>query len=176
MLLPMVKERGKPPNLHFQYLPVRGALSCRYGLPLRLECMPMCGRYRLSRRKELLAEYFETDWSELDWHPGYNIAPTQHVPVIRAEGDRRFTSLMRWGLIPCWATELTSIALTINARSETVASKPSFREPLQRRRCLVAADGFYEWQRAGGRKQPYCFEIDDVAPFAFAGLWDRWRD
>jgi putative SOS response-associated peptidase YedK len=82
---------------------------------------------------------------------------------------------MRWGLIPSWVTDPASGARTINARSETAASKPSFREPLQKRRCLIPADGFYEWQRGAGQKQPFCFEVGDGGAFAFAGLWDRWR-
>ncbi|MBZ5722743.1 MAG: SOS response-associated peptidase [Acidobacteriia bacterium] len=136
----------------------------------------MCGRYRLSRRKEFLAEHFGADFADLDWEPRYNIAPTQPVPVVRRD-DRGMTfnvSLMRWGLIPSWAGDTS--APMINARCETAASKPSFREPLQRRRCLIPADGFYEWQRAAKVKQPFCFEVGEGAIFAFAGLWDRWRD
>lgn len=137
----------------------------------------MCGRYRLSRRKEVLAEYFGADVDDLDWEPRYNIAPTQPVPVIRRDdgGPTLHASLMRWGLIPSWATDPAIGAQTINARSETAATKPSFREPLQKRRCLIPADGFYEWQRRAGRKQPFCFEVGDGGIFAFAGLWDRWR-
>ncbi len=81
---------------------------------------------------------------------------------------------MRWGLIPSWAADAAIGARTINARSETAASKPSFREPLQKRRCLIPADGFYEWLRSGKHKQPFCFEVRDGAVFALAGLWDRW--
>jgi putative SOS response-associated peptidase YedK len=137
----------------------------------------MCGRYRLSRRKEALAEHFGADVEDLAWEPRYNIAPTQPVPVIRrnGRGTSLRASLMRWGLIPSWAKDPTIGARTINARSETAASKPSFREPLEKRRCLVPADGFYEWQRRGKGKQPYCFEVGDGGIFAFAGLWDRWR-
>ena len=82
---------------------------------------------------------------------------------------------MRWGLIPSWATDPTIGARMINARSETAASKPSFREPLEKRRCLVPADGFYEWSRGARGKQPFCFDVGDGGLFAFAGLWDRWR-
>jgi putative SOS response-associated peptidase YedK len=137
----------------------------------------MCGRYRLSRRKEALAEHFGVDLDDLDWEPRYNIAPTQPVPVIRSNdrGPTLHASLMRWGLIPSWATDPAIGARTINARSETAASKPSFREPLQKRRCLIPADGFYEWQRRVKGKQPFCFEVGDGGIFAFAGLWDRWR-
>jgi putative SOS response-associated peptidase YedK len=114
----------------------------------------MCGRYRLSRRKQLVEEYFDTAFEELEWTPRYNIAPTQPVPVIRQnpKEPRRKLSLMRWGLIPSWAKDSSGAAMMINARSETAATKPAFRDPLTSRRCLVPADGFYEWQRTGRRK------------------------
>jgi putative SOS response-associated peptidase YedK len=83
---------------------------------------------------------------------------------------------VRWGLIPSWAKDMSGAAMMINARSETAATKPAFRDPLISRRCLVPADGFYEWQRKGKTKQPFCFEVNDRELFAFAGLWDRWRD
>jgi putative SOS response-associated peptidase YedK len=82
---------------------------------------------------------------------------------------------MRWGLIPSWASDAGIGARTINARAETAERKPSFRDPLRKQRCLIPADGFYEWQRAGRQKQPFCFEVGEGAVFAFAGLWDRWR-
>src|SRR5271167_460990 len=138
----------------------------------------MCGRYRLSRRKQIIEEYFDTsDWQE-DWSPRYNIAPTQPVPVIRQNPKEpiRELSLMRWGLIPSWAKDMFGAARMINARSETAHALPAFREAMKLRRCLVPADGFYEWQRRGSAKQPYCFEIGDGELFAFAGLWERWRD
>ena len=138
----------------------------------------MCGRYRLSRRKEVLAEHFDVDWNDLDWEPHYNIAPTQAVPVIRRDSGsaNRQARRMRWGLIPSWATDPSIGARTINARSETAFNKSSFREPLRRQRCIVPADGFYEWQRAAKLKQPFCFEVGNGTIFAFAGLWDCWRD
>ena len=83
---------------------------------------------------------------------------------------------MRWGLIPSWAKDMSGAALMINARAETAATKPAFRDPLSHRRCLLPADGFYEWKRTGKTKQPYCFEVDGGELFAFAGLWDRWKD
>jgi putative SOS response-associated peptidase YedK len=138
----------------------------------------MCGRYRLSRRKQLLEEQFTTDpWAD-DWEPRYNIAPTQPVPVIRQDPKQpvRRLSLVRWGLIPPWAKDTSGAAGMINARSETAATKPAFRDALRLRRCLIPADGFYEWQRTGKAKQPFCFEVQDGQLFAFAGLWDRWRD
>jgi putative SOS response-associated peptidase YedK len=136
----------------------------------------MCGRYRLSRRKEILAEQFDTDFDDLDWEPRYNIAPSQPVAVIRRVGpsQARKASMMRWGLIPSWAADPTGGARSINARAETAASKPSFRDPLRKQRCLIPADAFYEWWRAAREKQPFCFEVGTGDVFAFAGLWDRW--
>jgi putative SOS response-associated peptidase YedK len=115
---------------------------------------------------------------EPDWNPRYNIAPTQPVPVIHQNPKEalRELSLMRWGLIPSWSKDMPGPAMMINARSETAASKSAFRDPLANRRCLIPADGFYEWQRAGKVKQPYCFEVNDGELFAFGGLWDRWKD
>ena len=138
----------------------------------------MCGRYRLSRRKQLVEEYFDTESDELEWTPRYNIAPSQPVPVIRQnpKEPRRELSLMRWGLIPSWAKDESVAVGMINARSETARTKPAFRDPLTNRRCLIPADGFYEWVRTGKVKQPYCIEVHDGELFAFAGLWDCWKD
>lgn len=137
----------------------------------------MCGRYRLSRRKQLIAEYFDSPGEE-DWTPHYNIAPTQSVPVIRQNRKEpiRELSLMRWGLIPSWAKDSSVAAQLINARSETAGVKPAFRDALKTSRCLIPADGFYEWQKTGKTKQPYCFEVNDGELFAFAGIWDRWKE
>ena len=137
----------------------------------------MCGRYRLSRRKQIIEEYFgSAPWDE-DWSPRYNIAPTQPVPVIRQNPREpvRQISTMRWGLVPHWAKDASGAASTINARSETAAEKPAFRDPMRYRRCLIPADAFYEWKRNGASKQPYCFEVNDGEMFAFAGLWDGWK-
>ena len=138
----------------------------------------MCGRYRLSRRKQLVEEYFDSPSEEQDWVPRYNIAPTQPVPVIRQHPKHpvRKLTLMRWGLIPSWAKDASGAAMMINARSETATTKPAFRDALKLRRCLLPADGFYEWQRREKAKQPFCFEVKDGDLFAFAGLWDRWKD
>jgi putative SOS response-associated peptidase YedK len=138
----------------------------------------MCGRYRLSRRKQIIEEQFgAAPWDD-DWSPRYNIAPTQPVPVIRQHSKEpvRHLSLMKWGLIPHWAKDQSAGASTINARSETAATKPAFRDPLRYRRCLIPADGFYEWKRTEKSKQPYCFEVNGGELFAFAGLWDGWKD
>ena len=138
----------------------------------------MCGRYRLSRRKQLVEEYFDSVSGDDDWNPRYNIAPTQPVPVIRQNPKEpvRELSLVRWGLIPSWARDPSAAAQMINARSETAGTKPPFREALKSRRCLIPADGFYEWQRTGKTKQPYCFEVNEGELFGFAGIWDSRRD
>jgi len=138
----------------------------------------MCGRYRLSRRKQLVEEYFDCPSDEQEWAPRYNIAPTQPVPVIRQHPKEpiRRLSLMKWGLIPSWAKDSSGSASMINARSETASTKPAFRDALKSRRCLIPADGFYEWVRTAKPKQTYCFEVNDGELFAFAGLWDRWKD
>jgi putative SOS response-associated peptidase YedK len=133
----------------------------------------VCGRYRLSRRKQLVEEYFDTASGEEDWIPRYNVAPTQTVPVIRQRPKEpvRELSLMRWGLIPSWARDASGAARMINARSETARTKPAFCDAMMSRRCLIPADGFYEWMRMEKTKQPYCFEINNGELFALAGLW-----
>jgi putative SOS response-associated peptidase YedK len=138
----------------------------------------MCGRYRLSRRKQIIEEHFDSVSGEEDWSPRYNVAPTQPDPIIRQhpKEPRRELSLARWGLIPWWAKDSSGAARMINARSETASTLPAFRDALKSRRCLVPADGFYEWKRAGKIRHPYCFEINNGELFAFAGLWDRWKD
>jgi len=138
----------------------------------------MCGRYRLSRRKQLVEEYFDSISDEPDWSPRFNVAPTQPIPIIRQHPKEpvRELSLMRWGLIPSWAKDASGAPRLINARSETASSKPAFPDALKSRRCLIPADGFYEWSRAGKTKHPYCFEVNNGELFAFAGLWDRWKD
>lgn len=138
----------------------------------------MCGRYRLSRRKQVIEEYFETTPWHDDWSPRFNVAPMQPVPVIRQHPKERIRQIssMRWGLVPHWATDPSIATATINAKSETAATKPAFRDPLKLRRCLIPADGFYEWKRAVASKQPYCFEVREGELFAFAGLWDGWKD
>jgi putative SOS response-associated peptidase YedK len=134
----------------------------------------MCGRFTLTKPIPVLAELFlfpETAPQD----PRYNIAPTQTVAAVRAPADpnHRELAFLRWGLIPSWATDPAIGNRLINARAETVAEKPSFRSAFRQRRCLVLADGFYEWQRLDGKKQPYYFRMRDGQPFAFAGLWER---
>jgi len=138
----------------------------------------MCGRYRLSRRKQIIEEHFDSVSGDEDWSPRYNVAPTQSVLVIRQNPKEavRELSLFRWGLIPSWAKDPAGAAQMINARSETAATKPAFRDALKSRRCVIPADGFYEWMRTAKAKQPYCFEVNGGELFAFAGIWDRWKD
>jgi putative SOS response-associated peptidase YedK len=134
-------------------------LCCADG---KVEYAIVCGRYRLSRRKELVAQYFEANLSDFDnWEPRYNIAPTQPVPVVRqySREEPPRLSLLRWGLIPSWAKDTGIGAQTINARSETVASKPSFHDPLRKQRCLVPADAFYEWKRASTGSSPIVLKL-----------------
>jgi putative SOS response-associated peptidase YedK len=114
----------------------------------------VCGRYRLSQRKQLVEEYFDCGSDEQDWNPRYNIAPTQSIPVMRQNPKEpvRELSLMRWGLVPRWAKDSSAAARMIDARSESAATKPAFRDPMKFRRCLIPADGSYEWMRTGKSK------------------------
>lgn len=137
----------------------------------------MCGRFALARAPEALQADF--DLVATPSHPPrYNIAPATPILAIRAPGGQRRADLLHWGLIPHWAKQSKLGYATINARAETAATAPSFRVPLRRRRCLIPADGFYEWQTRPGSKvkQPYYIARADGAPLAMAGLWDQWRD
>ncbi len=111
------------------------------------------------------------------WRERYNLAPTQDAPVIRTRDGERECAMLRWGLVPSWSKEPKAEYSTINARSETVATKPTYREAFRRRRCLVPASGFYEWRAEPGAKgkQPYYFRRADGEPMTFAGLWERWQ-
>ncbi|MBZ5532871.1 MAG: SOS response-associated peptidase [Acidobacteriia bacterium] len=136
----------------------------------------MCGRYRLTAKERYLRDHFGIE-DELEWAPRYNIAPSQPVLAVRqnpSEPKRSF-SLLRWGLIPYWAKDPAIGFKTVNAMSETAAEKPAFREAMRKSRCLLPADGFYEWQKLAKSKQPYNIGMADGSVFAFAGLWDRWR-
>ena len=136
----------------------------------------MCGRYTLRTLAAELAEFFDLICDPV-WAPRYNIAPTQTVLVVRQalHAPHRESALMRWGLVPSWSKSLTGPPL-FNARSETVAEKPSFRTAFKRRRCLIPADGFYEWQVVSPKqKQPHYITLRGGGPFAFAGLWESWQ-
>lgn len=136
----------------------------------------MCGRFTLTRLEQKLADVFEID-DVPDFKPQYNVAPTQTVVTVMHHPEQhRVFELLHWGLIPSWSKDPSIASKLINARSETVAEKPSFRSAFKKRRCLVIADGFYEWQRTEGKKQPYYFQLQDKQPFGFAGLWEQWHD
>ncbi len=132
----------------------------------------MCGRFLLLTSGRDVAEAFDLAGPP-ELFPRYNVAPTQPVLAVRAGATGREAALLRWGLVPPWAKDAKQAP--INARSETAADKPTFRHAMRKRRCLVPADGFYEWAVVGGRKQPYCFRPPGERPWAFAGLWERWE-
>jgi len=135
----------------------------------------MCGRFSLGATIRVGQLFDLPNWPETP--PRYNIAPSQAVPAViqnRETGTREFRPF-RWGLVPSWAKDPAIGNRMINARSETAATKPTFRKPLRERRCLILADGFYEWKREGSRKQPYYIKLHNGEPFAFAGRWDRWH-
>ena len=137
----------------------------------------MCGRYVATTPPEVLADYFavaevraQTDG------PSWNVAPTDTVPAVVVREARRLLGTFRWGLVPSWSEDASGAARLINARAETVTSKPAFRKAFTRRRCLLPADGFFEWERrSDGTKQPWYIHRADHAPLAMAGLWEVWR-
>jgi putative SOS response-associated peptidase YedK len=137
----------------------------------------MCGRYMLTTPVEALRQLFLFE-ERPNLMPRYNIAPTQDVPVVRLTRDGTGHELImaRWGLVPFWAEDLKIGNRLINARRESVRTMRPFREAYQRRRCLVPADGFFEWRKEGKARQPFLIRRKDQAPFAFAGLWERWKD
>jgi len=143
----------------------------------------MCGRYVSATSPDLIADYFgAATVSESLHEPNYNVAPTAVVPAIRERDEGRHVDALRWGLLPFWAKSARAGAKMINARSETAATKGAFKRALQKRRCIVPADAFYEWTevpnpKGSGKplKQPWCIERADGALFAFAGLWETWR-
>lgn len=135
----------------------------------------MCGRYSLTSSLEELAQRFEFDGEPEGFIPRYNVAPTQQVLTV-VGGETRRAGFIRWGLIPSWSKDGHSGRPIINARAETVAEKPTFRDSLKKRRCLVLADGFYEWQKVGGAKRPMRVTMRSGEPFAFAGLWSMGSD
>jgi putative SOS response-associated peptidase YedK len=134
----------------------------------------MCGRFTQRADSKKLAKAFKVAEVPVV-EARFNIAPTQDILAVYASGDGRAATFYKWGLIPSWAKDTSMGARLINARSETVTEKPSFRQAFRQRRCVIPADGFYEWQRTGGRKQPYFFRMRDERPFGFAGLWERWE-
>jgi putative SOS response-associated peptidase YedK len=138
----------------------------------------MCGRYMIKVQVNDLVERFKIVPDELDEHGAtirYNVAPSQHMPVIVNRDGQNRLSYMQWGLVPRWAIELKKARPIINARSEGILTKLTFRGPLRKRRCLVPVGGFYEWQRAGTQKVPHFIQRRDEAMFAFAGIYDKWQ-
>jgi putative SOS response-associated peptidase YedK len=140
----------------------------------------MCGRYVIFSTPEAIRALFRYG-EQPNFPPRYNIAPTQPIPIVRLLDGKRSFALMRWGLLPSWVEEPKTFPLLINARGESVLDKPAFRNAMRRRRCLIPADGFYEWQVGGtsGPKQPYFVrakrgEDGTAPPLAFAGLWETW--
>jgi putative SOS response-associated peptidase YedK len=131
----------------------------------------MCGRFVCRKAPSVYAEMFEVD--TVPGEPSYNIAPTQPVAVVRMADDHRECVRLRWGLIPFWSKDKKTSF--INARGDTVFQKPAFRACVKKRRCLVLADGYFEWKTEGKAKQAYFFHLRDDRPFAFAGLWDCWK-
>ena len=131
----------------------------------------MCGRYVIKTTPDQMAAVF--GYAERPNFPSrYNVAPTQPVPVVRVDNGRRSFALLRWGLIPPWVKDPRGFSLLINARAESVLDKPAFKNAMKRRRCLIPADGFYEWKQDGGRKRPYFAAAQELV--AFAGLWEAW--
>jgi putative SOS response-associated peptidase YedK len=152
----------------------------------------MCGRYSSTKQAQLVAEMELAIADEPEagvlavapgfpaglstwWAPRWNIAPTQPAPVVVLRDAVATLCLMRWGLVPHWADDLSIGAKHINARAESAAGKPAFRDALRRRRCLVSADGFYEWQKDGKKRIPFQFAPADGSTVTFAGIWDRWK-
>lgn len=134
----------------------------------------MCGRFVGFRRLEELVKYFPIDVANVKVTPNYNVAPTQEILTITRHDDQNRLEKRHWGLVPFWAKDTTHGGRMINARSETVATKPSFRMAFKWRRCLILADGFYEWKKENGKKQPMYLTLPDGLPLAFAGLWETW--
>jgi len=133
----------------------------------------MCGRYAITSAPEAIRALFAYR-EQPNFPPRYNVAPTQPVPVVRlADGEREFL-LMRWGLLPAWVRDPRSVSLLIMARGDTVNEKPAFRAAMRRRRCLLPADGFYEWKQDGERRRPHYIKLKAGGPMALAGLWETW--
>ncbi len=137
----------------------------------------MCGRFTITLESAFFQQELDLGNLPSEWVPRYNAAPGQPIPVVK-EAKSRDVTMLRWGLVPHWATDISIGYKMINARSETLQEKPSFKNAFQNRRCLILADGFYEWQQPatkGAPKAPFRFTLKDSQPFAFAGLWESWH-
>lgn len=137
----------------------------------------MCGRFTITMDPADMQQAFNLGELAGEWKPRYNVAPTQMVPVVK-EPTKRDVEMMHWGLIPFWARDKSIGERMINARAETLQEKPAFRQAFKQRRCLILADGFFEWQRKDTKspKVPMYFQLKDGKPFTFAGLWETWRE
>ena len=135
----------------------------------------MCGRFVGFRSLEELKDNFPIDKAACDVTANYNVAPSQEILAIVRQAGENWLDRFHWGLVPFWAKDITIGNRMINARSETIAEKPSFRNAFKKRRCLILADGFYEWKGEKGQKQPMFITLPDGRPFAFAGLWETWN-
>jgi putative SOS response-associated peptidase YedK len=136
----------------------------------------MCGRFVGFRKLEELEKYFPIDKSAAKTVASYNITPSQEILALIRRNQENMLDLFHWGLVPFWAKDISMGNKMINARTETVASKPSFRTAFKKRRCLIIADGFYEWKSVKGNKEPYFLTLPNEKPLAFAGLWEEWDD
>jgi putative SOS response-associated peptidase YedK len=136
----------------------------------------MCGRFVGYRSKEELLDLFPIDACKATVKGNYNIAPSQEILAIVRQENKNYLETFHWGLVPFWAKDISIGNRLINARAETVHTKPSFRNAFKKRRCLILSDGFYEWAGDAGKKQPYYLTIPGEGPFVFAGLWERWDD
>jgi len=134
----------------------------------------MCGRYALTSNLDELQARFNFEARDLEYHPRYNIAPTQRSLVVTNDGSRRAQE-MRWGLVPFWSKDIKVGSKMINAVGETASTKPAFRAAYKKRRCLVLANGFFEWLKDGKARIPYYLHLGGQPPFAFAGLWETWK-
>jgi putative SOS response-associated peptidase YedK len=133
----------------------------------------MCGRYTLTSAPEAIRALFRYA-EQPNFPPRFNVAPTQPIAIVRLNEGKRQLALVRWGLLPSWVKDPKGFSLLINARGESVLDKPAFRNAMKRRRCLIPADGFYEWQAGGERKRPFYVRAKAGGPLAFAGLWETW--
>jgi putative SOS response-associated peptidase YedK len=134
----------------------------------------MCGRFEIHSALEIIAQIFGIDNITFDYRPSYNIAPSQDILLVVNNGKRRLVQ-SRWGFVPSWSKDLSSGYKMINAKAETLAEKRSFKTAFEKQRCLVVADGFYEWQKTGAAKKPYYIRLKSRQPFGFAGLYNIWK-
>jgi len=136
----------------------------------------MCGRFVISSSYDFIKKSFAIDFTDRDITPNYNVCPTQHIPAVRNKNGKNILTKMHWGLVPSWAKDKSAATRMINARSETISEKPSFRNAFKKRRCLIPVNGYYEWKGDKGNKQPYFITPTTGVLFGFAGLWERWTD